>query len=176
MRGALVIFSGLPGSGKSTLATRLASHLRAVYLRIDTLEQGLRDICGMSKIDGKGYDLAHRVARENLRLGNTVIADSVNPWPLTREAWNKVAEEAGVPFINIEVACSDNDEHKRRIETRGSSVPGLKLPTWKEVTERDYRPWDSHRIQLNTSGKSIENCVQDLLMILAKNGFESELK
>jgi len=46
--GTLIIFAGLPGSGKSTLAAKLASRLAAAYLRIDTIEQGLRDVCGLA--------------------------------------------------------------------------------------------------------------------------------
>ena len=37
----LYIFGGLPGTGKTTLARYLAHHQRAVYLRIDTIEQAL---------------------------------------------------------------------------------------------------------------------------------------
>ncbi|CAM3662066.1 AAA family ATPase [Legionella longbeachae] len=33
----LVIFGGLPGTGKSSIARELAKHLKAVYLRIDTV-------------------------------------------------------------------------------------------------------------------------------------------
>lgn len=40
--GVLVIFGGLPGVGKSTLARALAERLRAVYLRIDSIEAGIR--------------------------------------------------------------------------------------------------------------------------------------
>lgn len=39
----LYIFSGLPGTGKSTLAQYLAKTLGAVYLRIDTIEQAMKD-------------------------------------------------------------------------------------------------------------------------------------
>ncbi|EEQ16447.1 Uncharacterised protein [Yersinia frederiksenii] len=38
----LIIFSGLPGTGKSTIAHLLAERLKAVYLRIDTIEQAIR--------------------------------------------------------------------------------------------------------------------------------------
>ena len=39
----LYIFAGLPGTGKSELSQNLARERRAVYLRIDTIEQALRD-------------------------------------------------------------------------------------------------------------------------------------
>jgi len=39
----LFIFSGLPGTGKTTLSRQLAQHVGAAYLRIDTIEQALRD-------------------------------------------------------------------------------------------------------------------------------------
>ena len=35
----LYIFSGLPGCGKSTVAKMLSEKLKAVYLRVDTIEQ-----------------------------------------------------------------------------------------------------------------------------------------
>jgi predicted kinase len=169
--GTLIIFSGLPGSGKSSLAMRLASRFGATYLRIDTIEQGLRDDCGLIEIDGKGYRLTYRIAQENLRLGNDVIADSVNPWELTRKEWNNVAEEIGAAFINLEIVCSDKEEHRRRVEGRNSSMPGIKLPTWEDVMMRDYRPWGAPRLQLDTSKKSIDQCFEDLLSSLRSTGY-----
>ena len=161
-QATFIIFSGLPGTGKSTLASRLANHLKATYLRIDTVEQGLREVCRINEIEGMGYRLSYRIARENLLLGNTVISDSVNPWDLTRNEWNDVARSINVPFINIEVVCSDKQEHKNRIETRESSVPGLNMPTWEEVVNRDYQPWKEERISLDTAGKTIEESFQEL--------------
>jgi predicted kinase len=43
MKPTLFIFSGLPGSGKTTLSKRLAKAKNAVYLRIDTVEQAMKD-------------------------------------------------------------------------------------------------------------------------------------
>tara|TARA_B100000809_G_scaffold216598_1_gene222352 strand:+ start:64 stop:210 length:147 start_codon:yes stop_codon:yes gene_type:complete len=37
----LLIFGGLPGCGKSTLGSHLAPELRAMHLRIDTIEQAM---------------------------------------------------------------------------------------------------------------------------------------
>jgi predicted kinase len=162
--GALIIFSGLPGSGKSTLGAVLAWRLKGTYLRIDTIEQGLRDICQMARVQGEGYELAHLLAADNLRLGNTVIADSVNPWPLTRAAWNEVARESGAPFFGVEVVCSDKEEHRRQVEARGPS------PTWREVLDRDYRPWEGERMVIETSGRDVEECLAELLSLLQDKG------
>lgn len=38
----LIIFGGLPGTGKTSLARELSRKLRAVYLRIDAIEHGIR--------------------------------------------------------------------------------------------------------------------------------------
>ena len=80
----LFIFSGLPGTGKTTLSQRLAQHTGAVHLRIDTIEQALRDLCKLD-VQAEGYGLAYRVASDNLRLGLHVVADSCNPIDLTRQ-------------------------------------------------------------------------------------------
>jgi len=66
-------------------------------------------------------------------------------------------------FINIEVICSDKHEHKRRIKTRKSKIPGLKLPTWKQGENREYHPWHCYRIKIDTALKSIHSCVKELL-------------
>ena len=39
----LIAFAGLPATGKSTLARALAETRGGLYLRIDTIEQALRD-------------------------------------------------------------------------------------------------------------------------------------
>lgn len=164
--GKLIIFSGLPGSGKSTLAMRLASELKATYLRIDTVEQALREVCEISKVEGQGYRLSYRIAQENLRLGQTVIADSVNPWPLTRHEWNQVAQDVGARFVNIEIVCSDPVEHRQRVETREAPVPGLQMPTWSDVLARDYQPWTGAHHRLDTSGKSVDESLDELLRLI----------
>jgi len=39
----LIIFAGLPGVGKSTIARKLAEAMKAVYIRVDTIEESMRD-------------------------------------------------------------------------------------------------------------------------------------
>ena len=157
----LFILSGLPASGKSTLAKLLAKEYNAVYLRIDTVEQGLQDICGLN-VQGEGYRLSYRVAIDNLKLGNNVVADSCNPILLTRIEWQEVAIGNGSQYVNIEVVCSDEKEHKKRVKTRRSEIKGLKLPTWEEVKNREYHSWDFERIIIDTAYKTAEESFQEL--------------
>lgn len=157
----LIVLSGLPGTGKTTLGRELARSLSAVFLRIDSIEQSLRN-AGW-RVEGEGYAAAQVLAEDNLRLGHLVIADCVNPWPLTRAAWSAVAERAGVPSLDVEVVCSDVSEHRRRVENRSADILGNQLPTWREVVERDYRPWERDRLVIDTASVSVEEAVKEIL-------------
>lgn len=157
----LYIFSGLPGTGKTTLSQKLCKKIDAFYLRIDTIEQTLRDFI-FTDIQEEGYKLAYKIAAENLSLGKNVIADSCNPINLTRREWQKTATESNADFVNIEVICSDTEEHRRRIETRLSDVSGLVLPNWENVKNREYHPWSSERIIIDTANKTLDKCFHKL--------------
>ena len=163
----LIILAGLPGTGKTTLATGLATALRAVHLRIDTIEQAVRESgVRVVSLDDAGYRVAYALAGDNLRLGHTVIADSVNPWPITRDAWVGVATGAGVDWMEIEIICSDAGEHRRRVETRVSDITGHTLPTWDDVLGRDYRGWDRAHAVIDTANRSPEESLAALLAAL----------
>jgi len=146
----LIVFSGLPGSGKTTIARALASHLRATYLRIDNIEQALRN-GGLAEVGKAGYDIANALARSNLALGNRVVADCVNPVAESRQAWQGIAEAEQSPLLNIEVVCTDIAEHRRRVENREADVPGLRPPSWQSVLDHDYQAWSDERLTLDSS-------------------------
>ncbi|QTT89578.1 AAA family ATPase [Pseudomonas chlororaphis] len=145
----LIVFSGLPGSGKTTIARALASHLRATYLRIDTIEQTLRN-GGLVEVGKAGYEVAIALACSNLALGNRVVADCVNPVAESRQAWQGIAKAEQSPLLNIEVVCTDIAEHRRRVESRGADVPGLRPPSWQSVLDHDYQVWSSERLRLDS--------------------------
>ena len=136
-----------------------------MHVRIDSIEQALRNLgC---QVTGEGYAIGQAVAADNLRLGMSVIADSVNPWALTRDDWRAVAERAGVRSVEVEVVCSDVNLHQRRVESRSPDIPRHRLPTWKEVVERDYQPWNRERIVIDTVSLNLQQCVDALISAIS---------
>jgi predicted kinase len=161
----LIVLSGLPGVGKTTIARALAAELQAVHVRIDSIEHALRS-AGWN-VDSEGYRVAYAIAEDNLRLGRTVVADCVNPWPATRREWSLVADRAAVRALPVEVLCSDVDEHRRRVEARVADIAGHRLPTWADVIERDYRPWDVDRLVVDTARLNVQQSVQTILSAIS---------
>lgn len=142
----LFIFGGLPGTGKSTLASRLAREFGAAYLRLDSIEEGLEPPAGRAS-----YEIAQRLAADNLKLGIQVVADCVNPVKESREDWRRVAEAAGTPCLTIEIICSDIEKHRQRVERRLAERPGPTVPTWAQVRERCYDEWDEVDLVFDTA-------------------------
>jgi predicted kinase len=107
--------------------------------------------------------VAYGVAADNLRIGLSVVADTVNPWPQTRAAWREVATAAGAPLVEIEVICSD-PQSTGRVEggnptsKASGSRPGM---TWAGTTGRDRE-----HVAVDTAGQSVEQSFAALLQSL----------
>ena len=160
----LIALAGLPGVGKSTVARRVAQALPAMWVRIDSIEQALRD--ALLEPGEAGYRIAYRLAADQLRLGLDVVADSVNPLGVTREAWRAVAAAAEAALLEVELVCSDAGEHRRRIEQRAADVAGLVLPDWRAVTGREYAAWDRAPLRIDTASLSAEEAAARILAAL----------
>ena len=163
----LIVLGGLPGAGKTTIARELARQLGAVDLRIDSIEQALRDRRPGHSLNDAGYRVAYMVAADNLSISRIVIADSVNPLPVTRDAWVAVAKRTRTQVVEVEVICSDPDEHRRRAENRVTDIPGLRLPTWHDIVSREYHPWDRKHLVVDTARQNVEQSVQMLREAIA---------
>jgi predicted kinase len=170
-RPLLLVFSGLPGVGKTTIAHHLVARSPCVYLRIDTIEHALRDATTLDDVGPAGYVLAYALARSNLQLGMSVVADGVNPLSITRQAWRHVAASTCARLLEIEIVCSDLTEHRRRLEGRDTDHPPSTRLTWDAVLQHRYEAWTTTRLVVDsariTASDAADQIVQASLSHLA---------
>ncbi|WP_030573625.1 AAA family ATPase [Streptomyces aureocirculatus] len=175
----LGVVGGLPATGKSTAARTLSRELNASYLRIDTIEQSLTRFSAYGADTaalrhavswGLGYEVAYAMAEDLLAQGLCVFAECVNPMKVTRDAWAAVAKRTEADLFEVELICSDPAEHQSRATARTVDIPDLALPTWRDIVERDYEPWDRDHIVVDTAGKSVEDTIAELHDVLGITG------
>jgi predicted kinase len=164
---SLIVFSGLPGTGKTTVSKALAARLRAVYLRIDTIEQAMK-AAGAAHIGPAGYAVANALAEANLLLGHSVVADCVNPVRDSRLGWRNVGARASARLVDIHLICSDAAEHRRRVEGRSADIVGHILPSWEEVTQHEFAPRDDEHLLLDTAILSLAELVDRCATYVAR--------
>jgi hypothetical protein len=105
-----------------------------------------------------GYAVAHAIAIEQLQLRQDVIVECVNPSALTRDSWVVTAAAAAAGLIEVEVICSDLDEHRRRVESRSTDVECLVKPDWTAVTARQYEPWAREHFIIDSAATCPRRC------------------
>lgn len=149
----LIVMAGLPGAGKSAVASRVAYRLGCVLVSVDPIEVAMwRSGIDRSQPTGlAAYVVAETIAREQLRLGQTVILDAVNDAEAARQEWVDLASEFEESAFFVEVYCSDRTEHRRRLESRKRG-PGFPEPSWESLAERRERldAWIEPRLRLDS--------------------------
>ncbi len=148
----LVVFCGLPGVGKTALSRRVADALDATFLRIDTIEAAVASTLAVLIDNPVGYAVASRVAADQLHAGRPVIADAVNSVVAARQGWVSLARDCAVPLRFVQVVCSDETEHRRRVETRTGEMPGHQVPPWQRVQDRPWEPLTEPHLIIDNVG------------------------
>ena len=166
----LVLIGGLPATGKSTIAAELVRDPAVFsYFRIDSIEQALRDSgeIGPSGVQASGYVVGYAVAGDLLAAGNNVLVECVNPLEITRSAWRNVARACRAALLEVELFCGDPVLHRERVETRVVDISGLKLPGWNAVQAREYEPWGSADLRIDTTATSPAAAAQQIRQAMA---------
>jgi aminoglycoside phosphotransferase family enzyme/predicted kinase len=110
----LVAIGGFSGTGKSTLAFGLAPSLGpvpgALVIRSDVIRKRLSGVSPLDRLGPEGYspEMSERVyataaqrAMRTIRQGHSAIVDAVYARPADRQAIERVAIEAAVPFVGL---------------------------------------------------------------------------
>ncbi len=162
-----VCLSGLPGVGKSTVSEELSRQTGALWLRVDAIEQAMRgSSAAPDDLEGMGYHALCGAAEGALAQGFDVIADSVNPIAASRVIYHEMTERAGVRHLDVVVECSNRVIHRARVEGRGPSVPGLKLPDWAAVEARAWEPLEDAALGIDTAVLSARDAARAIAELM----------
>lgn len=168
-RGAVVWFTGLSGSGKSTLAIALERALSARGILCRILD-GDNVRCGINA--GLGFSEADR--RENIRrvaevcrlfvdTGVVVLACFVSP---TRELRQMAAEIVGPgDFLEVYVSTPLAECERRDVKGLYAKARRGEIRDFTGISAPFEEP-DAPALRLDTSGRSIDECVDLLLGLL----------
>lgn len=176
-QGLVLFFTGLSGSGKSTLA-------RALHDVV--LEQGARTVTSLDG-DVVRRNLSHGltfskedretnirrigwVAAEISRHRGVAICSPIAPFDSTRKQVRQMVEDAGGAFVLIHVAtpleeCERRDRKGLYAKARRGEIPeftGISSP---------YEEPDDAAVRVDTTGRSIEDALDDVLAHLRTEGY-----
>jgi sulfate adenylyltransferase len=176
-QGLVLFFTGLSGSGKSTLARALMDLL---------LEQGGRSVTSLDGdvvrrhlSAGLTFSKADRetnirrigwVAAEIARHGGVAVCSPIAPFAETREQVREMVEAAGGAFFLVHVAtpleeCERRDRKGLYAKARAGEIPeftGISSP---------YEEPEDPAVRVDTTGRSIEDALDDVLVALDEAGF-----
>ncbi|MGI9626028.1 MAG: AAA family ATPase [Longimicrobiales bacterium] len=165
----LIMTSGFMGSGKSTVAEATARRLGCSWVRTDGVRKELAGLAPDEPAQeawGEGiyspeftrrtYDEVHRRAAEALSRGRCVILDGSYRKAHWREEARRVAENARVPFLAVEVVTPDQEVRSRLAgRSLGRSVSDGRLDLLDDQKRR-FEPLaeipPTERIEVQGSG------------------------
>jgi len=176
-QGLVLFFTGLSGSGKSTLAQALMDRV---------LEQGTRsvtsldgDVVRRNLSAGLTFSKQDRetnirrigwVAAEISRHGGLAVCSPIAPFDETRQQVREMVEDAGGAFFLVHVAtpleeCERRDRKGLYAKARRGEIPeftGISSP---------YEEPDDADVRVDTTGRTIEEVLDDVLDALAEAGY-----
>jgi predicted kinase len=148
----LVAVGGLSGTGKTSLARRLAPELGtapgALVVRSDEIRKRQAGVAPMTALPPEAYTTAAaeqvyvalaEVAGRGVAAGHTVIADAVFARPAERDAIERAADGAKVPFTGLwldapPAVCA------RRVEARRGDASDARAAVVHAQAARDLGP------------------------------------
>lgn len=172
-RGAIVWLTGLSGSGKSTVAYEaerglVADGRFAVVLDGDNLRHGLNSDLGFSPEERtENLRRVAEVATLFAESGAIALVPVISPYRHQREAARRVADAAGVEFIEVFVdtpieVCEERDPKGLYAKARAGEIRGF------TGIDDPYEPPDSPELVLRPEdGSPAEQVSERLLPLLA---------
>ncbi len=170
---SLIAVGGLSGSGKSTLAAALAPLIGAVpgaiVLRSDEVRKRLCGVSPLEPLGREGYssEISERVyatmaehAASIVRGGHSVIVDAVYARSAARQALEKVAAAAAVPFLGLWLDAPEQ-ELMARTDRRRNDPSDADASVVRMQREQDRGEIGWRRIDASRPAASVLSCASD---------------
>lgn len=154
-----IVMRGYPGTGKSTIARLLATSLHAPLIDRDILRQMAVDHFGnLPQVGHFSYELMFALAREQLRLGLSVVVDTPLTYRRTYEECQQIAQAFHVPMLVVHCQCPP-DVQKRRLEGRKGQVSNFQITSWEEWErwKERFEEFEDHGCAIDTSNPMDES-------------------
>ncbi len=176
-QGLVLFFTGLSGSGKSTLARALMDRILEAGERTVTSLDG--DVVRRNLSAGLTFSRQDRetnirrigwVAAEISRHGGIAVCSPIAPFDETRQQVRAMVDEAGGAFFLVHVAtpleeCERRDRKGLYAKARRGEIPeftGISSP---------YEEPDDATVRVDTTGRSIEDCLEEVIVSLNAHGY-----
>ena len=176
--GLTILLSGLSGSGKSTVARTLAVRLIERGTRSVSLLDG--DVVRHHLSKGLGFSRADRdlnvrrigfVASEITRAGGVAVCAPIAPYDATRKDVRAMVEAHG-GFVLVHVATPLAECERRDRKGLYAKARAGEIPEFTGISDPYDEPTDAE-VTIDTTGRSVDACVDDVMDALVRLGFVS---
>ncbi len=178
-QGLVVFFTGLSGSGKSTVAQAVIDALLERGERTVTSLDG--DVVRRNLSAGLTFSREDRetnirrigwVAAEISRHGGVAVCSPIAPFDATRKDVRAMTGAAGGAFFLVHVATPLEECERRDRKGLYAKARRGEIPDFTGISSPYEEPQDAD-VRLDTTGRSIDDCRDEVLAALAAAGFVS---
>lgn len=174
-KGATVWFTGLSGSGKSTIASAVEQVLvkrgvNSYRLDGDNVRHGLNKNLGFSAEDRtENIRRIGEVSKLFADAGVVSLTSFISPYVQDRDLCRSMHDDAKLPFIEVFVdtpleECEKRDPKGLYKKARAGEIKGF------TGIDDPYEAPPKAELVLKTEGRSIDDCVQEVLSFLEAQG------
>jgi sulfate adenylyltransferase len=176
-QGLVLFFTGLSGSGKSTIARALHDVVLEQGDRTVTSLDG--DVVRRNLSAGLTFSKEDRetnirrigwVAAEISRHGGVAICSPIAPFDATRKQVRAMVDDAGGAFVLIHVATPLEECERRDRKGLYAKARRGEIPEFTGISSPYEEPEDA-AVRVDTTGRSIEDALGDVLGYLRDEGY-----